>query len=318
MKKPSFEKFNYSLRPAKNIERKMFCEVFARLSRITPLRLYRYIGFGANTFVDFTLFHQRLGITDMVSIEGFKDNKKRIEFNKPYSCIKMKWGFSSEVLPKLPWNKRTIVWLDYDFKLKKDVLSDVKLMIAKLPSGSVLAVTLDVDFDEDVVDENSNEKRLAELTESVGEHKIPFGTRPVDLAGWGYAKVCRKILDNEIASALQARNGPNHAWLHLKYEQLFNIHYADRAKMLTAGGILLDQDDHKKLSFKDFEDLEFVSKDEKTYRIHAPILTSREVRHLNSKLPKLKVNEPSWLPEDDREKYGKVYRYYPAYTEVEI
>ena len=88
--------------------------------------------------------------------------------------------------------------------------------------------------------------------------------------------------------------------------------------MLTAGGIVLDQDDHKKLSFTDFEDLEFVSNDETTYRIHAPILTSREVRHLNSKLPKPNVNEPAWLPEDDREKYGKVYRYYPAYTEVEI
>ena len=72
MKKPSFEKFNYSLRPAKNIERKMFCEVFARLSRISPLRSYRYIGFGANTFVDFTLFHQRLGITDMVTLAVIK------------------------------------------------------------------------------------------------------------------------------------------------------------------------------------------------------------------------------------------------------
>jgi hypothetical protein len=318
MKKPSFEKFNYSLRPAKNIERKMFCEVFARLSRIAPLHSYRYIGFGANTFVDFILFHQRLGITDMISIEGFKDNKERINFNKPFSCIKMKWGKSSEVLPLIKWNKRMIVWLDYDFQINKDVLSDVRLAISKAPSGSVLAVTLDVDFDEDIVDENSNEKRLAELTEGVGEQKIPFGTRPIDLAGWGFAKICRKILDNEIASALQARNGPNHAWVHLKYEQLFNIHYADRAKMLTAGGILLGQDDHKKLSFDDFSDLEFVSFGDIPYRIHAPILTTREVRYLNGKLPSAEVNTPSWLPEDDRKKYGKVYRYYPAYTEVEI
>jgi hypothetical protein len=325
MKKPSFEKFNYSLRPAKNIERKMFCEVFARLSRIAPLRQYRYIGFGANTFVDFTLFHQRLGISDMISIEGFDENKKqiefnkkRIEFNKPYSCIKMMWGKSFEVLPKLQWNKRTILWLDYDFQINKDVLADVRLAIAKMKSGSIIAATFDVDFDDDNVDETTNDKRMNALIDAVGEQKIPFRTRPVDLAGWGYAKICRNVFNNEIESALQARNGPNHAWQHLKYEQLFNIHYADRAKMLTVGGILLSQEDHRKLSIKDFEDLEFVNNDESPYRIYAPVLTTREVRHLNSKLPSPNSNEPSWLPEDDRKKYGKVYRYYPAYTEVEM
>src|SRR6266404_4405372 len=132
MKKPSFEKFNYSLRPAKNIERKMFCEAFARLSRIAPLRSYRYIGFGATTFVDFSLFHQRLGITDMVSIEGFNDARQRVEFNRPYSCIKMKWGKSNEMLPTLEWKKRTIVWLDYDVRLNRDVLADLRLIVANM------------------------------------------------------------------------------------------------------------------------------------------------------------------------------------------
>ncbi|MFH1744434.1 MAG: O-methyltransferase, partial [bacterium] len=64
MNESSLGKFHYALRPAKNIERKMFCEAFARLSRIAPLPTYRYIGFGSNEFCDFRLFHERLGIKD--------------------------------------------------------------------------------------------------------------------------------------------------------------------------------------------------------------------------------------------------------------
>ena len=51
----SFEKFNYALRPAKNMQRKMLCEALARLSRIAGLVSYRYIGFGAIGFHDFCL-----------------------------------------------------------------------------------------------------------------------------------------------------------------------------------------------------------------------------------------------------------------------
>lgn len=61
---------NYRLRPAKNIERKMMGEVFGRLSAVEPLKAYQYVGFGAEFFSDFALYHQTLGIADMSSIEG--------------------------------------------------------------------------------------------------------------------------------------------------------------------------------------------------------------------------------------------------------
>jgi hypothetical protein len=187
-------------------------------------------------------------------------------------------------------------------------------------SGSVFAITVDVDFDEDVVDESVHQVRMNELIGMVGEQKIPLGTRPANLAGWGFADTCRKIMNNEIDAALSIRNAPNEPWSHLKYEQLFNIHYADRSKMLTIGGILLDRDDFGKLSAKDFDDLEFVSKADEAYRIYAPVLTTREVHYLNGLLPRSNpdVDRPTWLPQEDRKKFGKVYRYYPAYTEVEI
>jgi len=62
-------KVNYVLRPAKNVERKMLCEAFQRLTNFASLREYRYIGFGSIFFSDFTLFHRNLGISDLIDID---------------------------------------------------------------------------------------------------------------------------------------------------------------------------------------------------------------------------------------------------------
>ena len=51
----SYESVNYVLRPAKNIERKMFCEAFRRLAEFGRVDSYRYVGFGSTFFSDFSL-----------------------------------------------------------------------------------------------------------------------------------------------------------------------------------------------------------------------------------------------------------------------
>src|ERR1700761_6192677 len=110
----SFEKINYSLRPNKSIERKMICEAFTRLSLLDHLSNYRYIGMGSAYFADFILFHRNLGMTNLISIEKEESKKARFEFNKPFSCIDIKYGNSSTVLPNLELEKsKNIVWLDY-------------------------------------------------------------------------------------------------------------------------------------------------------------------------------------------------------------
>jgi hypothetical protein len=83
LSKPTFERFNYTLRPAKNVERKMLCDAFARLARIERLSDYRYVGFGSLSFADFALFHRRLGFREMVSIERRETARSRFEFNRP-------------------------------------------------------------------------------------------------------------------------------------------------------------------------------------------------------------------------------------------
>lgn len=312
----SLGKFNYALRPAKTIERKMLCEAFARLTRIAPLSQYRYIGFGSTEFCDFRLFHERLGINQMISIEGEIDCKFRVEFNRPHSCVEVKWGISHEVLPTLDWPDRVIVWLDYDSPLDKKKLEDIALIAGAAKTGSLLLVTVPVNPGGSD-DANIVKKRLQVLKDRVGNNKVPSTIGGKDLAKWGLANACRNIINNEISQVLNSKNGPLAVSQRVCYKQLFNFHYADGTKMLSVGGVLLNEEDNKSLSPEEcFKDLGFISFDDTPYAIEPPILTWREMRHLDTLLPgagKL----PDWLPEDHRERYRRVYRYFPNFTEVE-
>ncbi len=317
MKKSSLAKFHYALRPAKNMERKMLCETFARLSRIARPTSYRYIGFGSIDFCDFALFHERLGIRDMVSIEGLEDAQERVEFNRPYRCIKMEWGDSHKVLPTLQWDKRTIIWLDYDGYLDTDKLADIALVAGGVKSGSVLLVTVPADPG-DSADIDLN-KRLDHLKKRVGKKKVPASIEAKSLSKWGMAHACREIVHNEILESLRDRNAPEQSNHRLSYEQLFNFHYSDSTKMLSVGGIFLNKSDQAKLSAEHFKDLDFIQPGGDAYLIEAPILTWREMRRLDKELPgsASRVGGPEWLPQGDRDKYGRVYRYYPNFSEVE-
>ena len=320
MNSPSFEKFNYTLRPAKSIERKMLVEVFGRFSALSPLPKYQYVGFGAISFKDFALVHQRLGVTDMTSIEKVVEGKKRFDFNRPYSCITIKWGDSAQVLPTLAWRKRSIVWLDFDKVLDAKKLGDIATVVTSVKSGSILAVTVDVDPDRVEKGPDMPALRMELLRGNVGDAKIPRGTKAIDLAKWGMGRVCRDIIHNEIVRALSDRNAPQPESGRLAYHQLFNFHYADKAKMLTVGGYFVDASEESRLPPAHFQDLDFISFDRDPYLIEVPVMTWREATYLNERLPRSapKVPHPKWLPDDERQRYGKVYRHFPTYLEAEL
>lgn len=96
----SSDSVNYNIRPCKSIERKMMCELISRLAAFDRIDNYRYIGMGAKYFADFSLLHKEFGIHKMHSMEIKSDekSKKRFEFNKPFNCIKMEFGNSSDIL----------------------------------------------------------------------------------------------------------------------------------------------------------------------------------------------------------------------------
>ena len=313
----SYEKINYSLRPAKAIERKMLCEAFRCLTPFATVQSYRYVGFGSPYFSDFALFHKNL-----ISIEKDIENEERFDFNKPFNCIKMEFGSSTEVLPTLDWDTRSIVWLDYDGSLNDDGLADIRLLASECISGSLIIVSVNAHPDRSpgLSALELIQFRKDRLVNQVGEDKIPIEVDGSHLGGWGKAKVLKRIIDNEIVDTLNERNGARDLGSKILYRPLFNFNYSDGAKMLTVGGILYEEGQAHILPSCSFERLPYVVSADEEYKIEVPMLTYKELRHLNEQLPRNGEDtlEAPAVPEEDVLKYEGVYRYFPNFAETNL
>jgi Putative O-methyltransferase len=319
----SFENVNYSLRPAKCVERKMIVEAISRVGLLEKLSGYKYVGLGSVDFVDFRLVHYRLGLTDMVSIEAAKSKSERFRFNRPLACIDLHFGESSDVLPELDWKRPSIVWMDYDSKLDISILNDISLLMNSVPSGSVVIVSVNCEplttISDHPSDVDIHQLRYAELLEKVGENRLPAGLKPANLRKWGLANASWKVLDSEVRRAIANRNAALSPLERVNYDQLFHFRYADGAKMLTVGGLVLTDKDRESISTPEhFDDLGYIRDGDEAYEIVIPVLTLREMRQLDTKLPSddLKHLIP-FLTEKQIRNYARIYRYFPTYLEVE-
>lgn len=260
----SYEKINYSLRPAKNIERKMLCEAFRRLSPIHKIEKYQYIGFGSTYFSDFNLIHRTLGINNLISIEKDINNQERFEFNKPFSCIDIKFGLSNEVLPTLNWSKFSIVWVDYDSKISNDLLEDINTLVYNLKPGSVFLITVDVkpDFnkEETLKPEVIQSLRVTEIKKRVNPLKLPAEIEKINLDYVENPKMIYRIINDQINEMLVKRNGGYEKNKRLSYKQLFHFIYDDGTLMLTLGGIIFSPNQQELINTMNFDDLDFVQK----------------------------------------------------------
>lgn len=328
----SYRRVNYALRPAKAIERRMLCSAFERLYPFQRVQSYQYIGFGSIYFSDFQLFHRVLGITDMLSIEKDVEAKKCFVFNKPYRCIKMKFASSTETLPLVNWRKRAIVWLDYDGYLDTEKLSDLSTVCAHIASGSILLISVNAQAESEP-DKDTREAykrktgkpfdladfRFRRAKKQLGE-KLPAGTTGADLRGEKVAYVLRDVINNLITEQVSVRNFSLRPADKFVYRQLFNFHYKDGARMLTTGGLLYSVADESKFDACRFDELPFIRTEADACNIVAPCLTPKEIRHLNSQLPKQRSSVQNLkvpgVPVSDIEKYAEVYRYFPNFSEV--
>ncbi|MEN4011646.1 MAG: O-methyltransferase [Chloroflexota bacterium] len=328
----SYQKINYALRPAKAAERKMLCEGMRRLSSFYKIEKYRYIGFGSTYFSDFLIIHRSLGINNMVSIERNVQDKPRFEFNKPYKCIDLRFGPSSEILPILEWDTPTILWLDYDGKLSSEMLGDIGLFCAKAEPGSMVIISANAhpDGNDNRDPKALNDYRLRKLIEMVGRERVPASTQGKDLTLKGKAGVLRRIIHNEILETLSKRNGGLLDEKKLQYHQIFNFTYQDGAKMLTAGGVIYSRNQLAIFEKCAFNDLEFYKPGEEEFNIGIPKLTFREIRYLDKKLPPRNqdgaeialtaedLGDLAVVPEEDIQDYMKIYRYFPNFAEADI
>ena len=327
MNTKSYLDINYRIRPAKSIQRKMLCDTLLRLSFFEPVENYRYVGFGATTFVDFILFHKILGITDMISIEKNEEDRARFEFNNPFHCICIKYGESSDVLSSLDWDRKTVVWLDYDYPLIDSVLADIAYTSMNFVSGSMLVATVDVEPDPPpdppFTDEEGENHRLEQFRARIGSEKVPHDVRGQNLEAKEMATTCGRVILNEIEQILRDRNGVlSAAKREVLYKPLFNFLYKDGSrKMLTVGGIFYESGDQARLKRCDFEKLEFVKSDATFYEIDVPTLTHRERLYLDKTLPHGNIEDVGkqiGLTPKDINNYKRLYRYFTTFGEIEL
>jgi hypothetical protein len=160
---------------------------------------------------------------------------------------------------------------------------------------------------------------MVKLIARVGKARVPVDLKPEHLAKWGTACTYKRIISDVIETTINDRNAALATSERVAYHQIFNFHYQDGRKMLTVGGIILNPDDAQRLGPDDFRDLRFVRTGEDEYAIRFPILTGKETRHLDARLPTGRSRRsPAWLPDEDRESYRDVYRYFPNFVEAEI
>lgn len=315
----SFEKFNYLLRPSKQVERKLFIEALHHMSTIGyKIAEYTYVGLGSVYYADFILFHKYLYINSMICAEA-SDIPKRMDFNKPFNFIDLKKDKISKVLPDLDRNLKYFVWLDYDYALKSEILQDVIGFLHILTPGSIFAVTVDAEprLPEDIESESMTrdqliDRRVRELTEEFGNYYPGKIKRKL----YSYKKLPRffaTVLINLMQEAMTRRPG-------LGFLQLFNFKYADGAQMLTIGGLIDEVSAIRRVKRSDLFRLEFITDKPEPIPISVPPLTIREKQCLDQMLKEgLQADDlPFELREEILNNFRKYYRHYPTYYETLI
>lgn len=336
----SYRDINYSVRPAKNIERKMLVEAFRRLSFIDDLKNYRYIGFGSTYFSDFELIHKELNITNLISIEADSGSAPRFEFNRPYSCVDIKFDYSYNILPTLNYDTKDIIWLDYDGMFDTYILDDIDTIISNVKMGSMFLISLNVEnpklilCEEDKLDHQKRkiktQEKLEEINEllqgylNVEDEMDPLNIKNSIFKGWNFAKKCSNLINDQINKSIKNRESREQKGI--SYQQLFNFYYADGSKMLTIGGIIFDDELVESVKSCNFDNLDFIRKSQEALEIKVPNLTFREIKYLNkyislddiTKFPKDVSGKriDTIVPQREIKMYHEVYRYFPTFSET--
>lgn len=311
----SHEKVNYEFRPAKQVERRMLLHAFHELRDLGyAISSYEYTGLGSIYFVDFVLFHRYLGLKRMTSVEGDSDIKRRVEFNCPYKLITVVHDDMSAQIARLSSERHHILWLDSDFILTEELLDAVQLAATQLSVQSILLVTVDVEPPGRPEDGLKNWNPTTWMRHYRREAGAFFwrGISRRDFTRDALPATNARILQTVINLGLRERD--------VDFIGMFSFLYADGHRMLSVGGMIGTDEDKQRIRLLDRNELFFMRDNitEEPFLIRVPLVTRKERLYLDQNMPCRK----KWSPHafemkmDDVENYRKIYRYYPAYTEM--
>jgi len=319
MRAPTYEMFNYNFRPAKAIERKIFLDVLKEIYGVSPGLDCKYIGFGSVFFADFKMIHKELNINTMINIESNEDDKKRFEFNRPFKCIDLKWGLSTDVLPTLDWRGRSIIWMDYDDKLQISMFDDLDLIFTNSAPGSFYFFTCNSSLSK----YENKETKIYEPDRFINDfdgYASP-NLKPEDLIGANSPSLIRDMLIKRISRVLDDRNALKEKSERIGFSQVLNIKYRDGAAMYSFGGYIDTEENLVRLAKTNLKKLPFVRNNREMIDLRSPVITNQEIDLMNSYLPHseksfMTLKKLSFIPNDEKMKYFNTYRHYPYYAEL--
>jgi len=306
------KKLNYETRPIKFTERKMLLACLLKICNYFTGE-YQYVGFGGVSFTDFKLFHKELNIDSLISIEGGSFSKEKVEFNSPYSFIRIIRDLSTNALGSIDTSDKTLVWLDYDGTLDNYMFHDLQLLFSKLPVGSIYMITCNRELK---YRKEAREYTVEEFEDKFGSLK-PFGIKPKDFTGSNNYKTIRRMLLNTIQSTLKSRNSSEGS--KLIFSQIFNLKYRESrgANMYTFGGVITEEDfDINKLDLSKFD---FVNSEETAYELKIPNLTLKEIELINKNFnDDANLLKKNIIDSVDLSTYKKTYRYLPKFFDTRL
>jgi hypothetical protein len=289
----------YTNRPSKGVTRMMVVESLLHLGPIADPSTYQYVGFGALEFIDFDLVHRRVGVSRMISIESKTGLFERCMANRPYNGIEILPGRATDQLTTIDWKQLSVVWLDYTQSMNREVIADIELLCRELMPGSVLIVTVNAHPNERL------KERRSRLAVAVGEDRIPPKVSDNTLGDWGLASTQHTILTAIVNAALSGRTD-GASWY-----PLLNVQYKDTLRMQLVAGIVSSPALDRAVDTCQFDDLDFVRKNQDAITIEVPYLTPKEARALNEQLPRAprrRLKLPG-VAQSEIEAYAAVYRW---------
>ena len=315
MSTPSYRRINYGLRPAKSIERKMFITLCERLRSLSSLESYRYVGLGSPYFTDFSLMHRSLGLTQLLCIEREVNDQARFDFNRPFNCIDILYGESTEVLTQIDWRHiPSIIWMDYDDPISENTLTDIATIMGGAEAGSLAMLTVRAqanDFG------HTPDERLEELRTRFPD-RAPANAASKDVTATNFAALVWRMIDGEIRRVLEERTTALPSGNRFEYLQLVHFRYSDSTPMITVGGLFFQAGQRTLVQQCDFESLDFVRFDSEPFKIRVPKLTFKEQRYIESQLPNGAFPGSPGVPSQDIPAYRASYRHFPTFAEAEV
>lgn len=309
----SYRIIDYRIRPAKHAERHMLCDAMRRM-RFAHLDDYQYVGFGSIAFVDFRLVHKLLGVNSMISIEDVDrtatTQQERFNQNAPFGCVKMMFGKSQTELPKIDFDKLSLVWLDYDNHISETMAADLRTVGRTVKAGSLVAVSFGGSMP--AVGE-PRKKEMARLQAEFPEQVTP-ATPSSTFDGSGYLSLGRTILTEALAKAIDDADAGKPAAVRRSARQILFISYRDGKQMATLAWLILDAGMEQAYEDGRFNALPFFSPSEKPFKIEVPLITPHEFRTLERAAPDfVEEKMPEWIPPAERKAFAASYRYLPHF-----